>query len=71
MKLKELFKNGLVPRVDIQGDRFTITPPREQGDVIDAEIVDEKAMVPLRPEASPTNQSAPKVGHIPKHSWGC
>lgn len=70
MKFKEIFKTRLVPRVDIQGDRFTITPAHDDGCVIDAEVIEEKAMLPVRREAAPTEQTAPKVGRIPKHSWG-
>lgn len=70
MKFKELIKKSLMPSIDIEGDRFTITPTRYDGGVIDAELSDDKATVPVRRESAPGEQSVPKVGRIPKHSWG-
>lgn len=70
MKFKELMKTHLMPSIDIQGDRFTITPRSDDGGVIDAEVMEEKAMVPFRRETEDAEQPAPTVGRIPKHSWG-
>jgi hypothetical protein len=70
MKFKELIKTRLMPRIDIDGDRFTITPRSDDGGVIDGEVIEQNAMVPLRRDTAAPEQPEPRVGRIPKHSWG-
>jgi hypothetical protein len=70
MKWMEKFK---APLVTVEGNRFTVTPAFDDREIIDGEIVDEmpqtKALA-VRQADRPQKQPAPKVGQIPRHSWG-
>jgi hypothetical protein len=70
MKWLEQFKT---PVVTVEGNRFVIASAQDENDVIDAEIVNEtpRSQALARRESSEIPaQSAPKVGEIPRHSWG-
>lgn len=70
MKWLKQFKT---PVVTVEGDRFVIASAPDDLDVIDAEIVNEtpqsQALARRQSNEMPA-QPAPKVGEIPRHSWG-
>lgn len=68
MKWKETFK---APSVTVEGNRFTILPASDVQDIIEGEVVSEappRQGLTRRPLNEPP--PAPKVGYIPRHSWG-
>ena len=63
------FQRRNVPQVKIEGNRFSIVPEHESSEIIDVEA--ESVNLPaIRRPPSVTEQSAPRQGTVPAHSWG-
>ncbi len=63
------FQRRNVPQVKIEGNRFSIVPERESSEIIDVEA--ESVNLPaIRRSPSDTEQSVPRQGMVPAHSWG-
>lgn len=71
MKWLEQFKT---PVVMVEGNRFTVASTGDSQDVLEAEVVDapteSRALVRREHVEPPAQQPTPKVGTIPRHSWG-
>ena len=63
------FQRRNVPQVKIEGNRFLIVPEHESPEIIDVEA--EPVNLPaIRRSPSVTEQSTPRQGTVPWHSWG-
>jgi hypothetical protein len=55
------------PKVVVEGNKFTIVP-QDEDELID--VNPESTSLAVRRETQIPERLAPKVGTIPKHSWG-
>lgn len=65
---RRLLKEPEPVEVKVRGDQFSVVPVRRDDVVLEGEVVNSGSQLPA--VRTSEERPAPKVGQIPKHSWG-